>query len=211
MGLDWIEDKIINRMKRQRKDGEEEPYMLGRPACPFYGVNKISGVMKDSWVNQCAIIIKPYSPCQVKVVKDGLRWFGCPFTKEKNRKKIAEDLEKIEGSRPTKTKQRRIHLTVKSTPKKYPILCTSMPYCFTINHKERVYKRREELVAGIAEYLVDNPYDLIVFRNKLPKKEKVLREVLEDRIKGHNLTLKFGVGRHRCLRRIRKVLREAGE
>jgi hypothetical protein len=117
---------------------------------------------------------------------------------------------------------KRIHIIVKPTDKKkYPKLYNDMPYASRVgNNTEWTYKRREEVIENIAQYLVHNPYKFIVLKNKLPEKEKALGKTLDSLVKDHNtalekqdLILKLGVGgKHRCLRRAKKFLREmAGE
>lgn len=112
-------------------------------------------------------------------------------------------------------------ITVKPTDKKkFPKLYNSMPYTSRIgNNTEWTYRRREEVVENIAQYLVHNPYKIIVLKNKLPEKEKALGKTLDSLVKDYNtalekqdLILKLGMGgKHRCLRRARKALREADE
>ena len=112
-------------------------------------------------------------------------------------------------------------ITVKPTDKKkYPKLYNGMPYASSIgNNREWTYKRREEVIENIAQYLVHNPYRIIVLKNKLPEKEKALRKTLDGLVRDHNtalekqdLILRLGSGgKHRCLRRARKALRMAEE
>ena len=117
-------------------------------------------------------------------------------------------------------RHKRTHITVKrSNPKTYPNLHTNLPYSSKIKDKEWLYKREEEVVISIAEYLVNNPYSLIVLRNKIPEKEKALRVTLDTLVEKHNsilekydLTLKLGKGvKFFRLIRARKILKMAGE
>ena len=105
---------------------------------------------------------------------------------------------------------KRTHITVKrSDPKTYPNLHTNLPYSSKIKDKEWLYKKKEEVVTSIAEYLVHNPYNLIVFRNKLPEEEKALKGTLDTLVKTHNLSLKLGKGtKFFRLRKARKTLKE---
>jgi len=105
--------------------------------------------------------------------------------------------------------------------KKYsPELYEKMPYTSRIgNNTEDLYIRREEMIASIAEHLVRNPYRIIVLKNELPEKEKAIRKTLEGLVKNHHaalekqaLILKLGSGgKHRCLRKARRILRKAEE
>ncbi len=108
---------------------------------------------------------------------------------------------------------KRTHITAKSSdPRKYPNLHTNLPYSSKIKDKEWLYKKKEEVVINIAEYLLHNPKNLIVFKNKLPEEEKALKGTLDTLVETHNLSLKLGKGiKFFRLIRARKILGMAGE
>lgn len=89
---------------------------------------------------------------------------------------------------------KKTHITVKTTNSNtYPNLYKNLPYSYEINGKDWPDKK-ENILTNIAGYLVHNPYDLIVFRNKLPEKE-VLGETLDTLVEAHNFSLKLCIGR----------------
>ena len=108
---------------------------------------------------------------------------------------------------------KKTHITVKRTnPKTYPGLYTKLPYSSKIKDKEWLYKKKEEIVINIAEYLLHNPKNLIVFKNKLSEEERDLRVTLDTLVRGHNLSLKLGLGgKFFRLRKARKILKTDGE
>jgi len=66
------------------RDGEVVPayFEKERPVCPFYGFNGMFGGLIDSRGNQCALVKKSYSPCQMELDGETPDWHNCPLNTE---------------------------------------------------------------------------------------------------------------------------------
>ena len=115
---------------------------------------------------------------------------------------------------------KKTHIIVKETnPKKNPNLHNNLPYASRIGGGREWLYKEEELLTSIAEYLVHNPYNFIVLRNKIPEKEKTLRKTLDALVDEHNLALekhdlilKLGDGKKPSrLKKAKRILREMGK
>jgi len=78
---------------------ELKPYVLVErfeKPCAFYGFSLRGKLMTDSKGNQCALKTESYDPCQIEIAGNEVRWSGCPFNTEENKKRIEEgDLKEV--------------------------------------------------------------------------------------------------------------------
>lgn len=123
------------------------------------------------------------------------------------------------------TNKMRMHkatIIVKRTnPKNNPNSYNNLPYTSKIGRGREWLYKEEEVLTNIAEYLLRNPYNFIVLKNKIPEeeKERALTKTLGDLVKIHNtavekqgLILKLGDGiKYFRLRRAKKILKKVAK
>jgi hypothetical protein len=98
----------------------------------------------------------------------------------------------------------------RTDPKKNPDLYERLPYCCRIRGGSIRFYTREELIHKIAEYMIYNPYN-IVLKNKIPeeKKERAVRKTLDTLVMWHNRILELGSGGvYQCIKRAERFLKE---
>ena len=74
----------------KRKKELELVTLKQRYDCPFYGFHAAREMLIDSEGNQCALITKRYSPCQMGIRDQIPSWSECPFNTEESRRAISE-------------------------------------------------------------------------------------------------------------------------
>ncbi len=106
---------------------------------------------------------------------------------------------------------KRTTIIVKRTDsKKYSNLHTNWPYSCKIKDKEWP-DNKEDILIRITEYLLDNPYRRVVFKNNIPE-EKAFGKTLDDLVDKHNLILKLGKGANFFRRRkAKQILKEVAK
>lgn len=67
-----------------------------RKRCPFYGfyMSPIGNILIDSKGNQCALIIRSYSPCKMETLEQTIDWNKCLL----NNIKYASVIENIKNT-----------------------------------------------------------------------------------------------------------------
>ena len=73
-------------------------YKKERPKCPFYGFAMTGKIFVDQGGNRCALMIDPYSPCQMKKEDKDTNWDVCLFNNNNNNNN-QEILDKISNSK----------------------------------------------------------------------------------------------------------------
>lgn len=82
--MNWLVTVIVNLLpwKDSAEDSNLYPVfdVIPRCRCPFYGFQ----VMEGGWFlsaggNQCALIVKRYSPCSMEMQHNNPDWDTCPF------------------------------------------------------------------------------------------------------------------------------------
>jgi hypothetical protein len=86
--------KILQLFKKSRIPSQaillKPKLQKPRHRCPFYGFRYggAPNIFMDSEGNQCALMMKSYSPCKMEFNAQTPDWNKCPFNNEKNREAL---------------------------------------------------------------------------------------------------------------------------